>query len=92
MAGPTGGFLMATPFAAFVAGYLSRNKNIVYLTLAALAAEVILFTFGASWFTVTTHSTLAQAFSLAVLPFLPGEVLKIAIAVSAASLWNRRNS
>ena len=91
LAGPTGGFLMATPFAAFIAGYLSRKKNIVYLTFAALAAEFVLFVFGASWFTVATHSTFAQAFSLAVLPFLPGEALKIAIAVSAASLWHRRN-
>ena len=90
--GPTGGFLMATPFAAFVAGYISRKKNIAALILAALTAEVVLFAFGASWFTIATHSTLAQATNLAVLPFLPGEVLKIAIAVSAASLWNRRHA
>src|SRR4051812_35172464 len=66
--GPTGGFLMATPFAAFVAGYISRKKNIAFLVLAALSAEIVLFTFGASWFTVATHSTFAQAFLLAVLP------------------------
>jgi biotin transport system substrate-specific component len=90
--GPTGGFLMATPFAAFAAGFIARKRTVAYLTLAALAAEVILFTFGASWFTAVTRTTLSQAFALAVLPFLPGEVLKIAIAVSAASLWNRRNA
>jgi len=90
--GPTGGFLMATPFAAFAAGFIARKRTVTYLTLAALAAEVILFTFGASWFTLATHTTLSQAFALAVLPFLPGEVLKIAIAVGAASLWNRRNA
>jgi biotin transport system substrate-specific component len=59
--GPTGGFLMATPFAAFIAGYISRKKNIVTLTLAALAAEVILFAFGASWFVLATHADFAQA-------------------------------
>jgi biotin transport system substrate-specific component len=90
--GPTGGFLMATPFAAFLAGYISRKKSIASVVLAALSAEIVLFTFGASWFTVTTHSTFAQALSLAVLPFLPGEVLKVAIAVSAASLWDRRRA
>ncbi len=92
LAGPTGGFLMATPFAAFIAGYFAQKKNILALTVGALAAEVILFAFGASWFTVATHTTMAQAATLAVLPFLPGEVLKIAIAISAASLWDRRNA
>jgi biotin transport system substrate-specific component len=90
--GPTGGFLMATPFATLVAGWFARKKNIAFLILGALAAEIVLFTFGASWFTVATHSTLAQAFALAVLPFLPGEALKMAIAVSAASLWNRKRA
>jgi biotin transport system substrate-specific component len=92
LAGPTGGFLMATPFAAFIAGYFSQKKNVLMLTIGAVAAEAILFTFGASWLSLVTHSTIAQTFSLAVLPFLPGEILKVAIAVSAASLWNRRNS
>jgi biotin transport system substrate-specific component len=90
LVGPTGGFLMATPFAAFVAGYIAQKKHLFALTVGAISAEVILFAFGASWFTIATHTTFAQAFSLAVLPFLPGEVLKVAIAVSAASLWNRR--
>jgi biotin transport system substrate-specific component len=90
--GPTGGFLMATPFAAFIAGWLAQKKNISFLILGALVAEIVLFTFGASWFTVATHSTFAQAFTLAVLPFLPGEALKMAIAVSAASLWNRKRT
>src|ERR1043166_7917886 len=46
--GPTGGFLMATPFAAFVAGWFAQKKNIAYLVLAAFVAEIVLFTFGAS--------------------------------------------
>lgn len=92
LVGPTGGFLMATPFAAFVAGYFAQKKQLVALIVGALAAEAILFTLGASWLNLLTRSTIAQTFSLAVLPFLPGEVLKIAIAVSAASLWNRGNS
>ena len=92
LAGPTGGFLMATPFAAFVAGYFAQKKHLFALIVGALGAEAILFIFGASWLNVLTHVTAAQTFSLAVLPFLPGEVLKVAIAVSAASLWNRRSS
>ena len=29
--GPTGGFLMATPFAAFAAGFIARKRSIAYL-------------------------------------------------------------
>lgn len=90
--GPTGGFLMATPFAAFVGGYISLKKSVVYLVCAAIAAEIVLFTFGASWFNFVAHSTISLSMSLAVLPFLPGEILKMAVAVSAASLWNRRQA
>ena len=90
--GPTGGFLMATPFAAFLAGWFAQKKKVSFLIDGALAAEIVLFAFGASWFTFAAHATVAQAFALAVLPFLPGEALKVAIAVSAASLWNRNRT
>src|SRR4029077_14775778 len=68
--GTTGGFLMATPFAAFAAGFIARKKDVISLGIAALAAETILFIFGASWFTLVTHSTVAQSLSLSVLPSL----------------------
>src|SRR3954467_4217851 len=52
--GATGGFLMATPFAAFVAGYFAERKRPALLTLGAVSAEVILFALGATWFTFVT--------------------------------------
>src|SRR5579863_4812463 len=89
LAGVTGGFLMATPFAAFLAGYFAQKKSVSFLVVGALAAEVTLFAFGLTWFMVVSHNAFAASLSMAVLPFLPCEVLKVAIAVSAASLWQR---
>jgi biotin transporter BioY len=37
-----------------------------------------------------TGTSFMKAASLAVLPFIPGEVLKIAAASSLATLWNRK--
>lgn len=88
--GPTGGFLMATPFAAYAAGRLGEARKASFMLLGALAAEVILFTFGASWFSHVMHTNVAQTISLAVVPFLPGEVLKIVIATTIATLWKKR--
>lgn len=90
--GATGGFLIATPFAAYLAGHIAGEKTILRLISAAIAAEVTIFAAGASWFIIATHSSIAQAISYAVVPFLPGEVLKVAIAVSAAMLWKRRTA
>jgi len=82
--GPTGGFLMIYPLAAYVAGSIfSLRKNIAFAYLGAIAATVLFLTSGLLWFTFSMHVTLAQAFALSVAPFLPGEVIKI-IAASVA--------
>lgn len=50
--GPTGGYLLSYPFAAFVAGYLAeRGFDRRYSTsvLAMAAGYVVIFTFGVSW-------------------------------------------
>jgi biotin transport system substrate-specific component len=93
--GATGGFLFAYPAAAYVAGSLfhSRriNKNRVASVVAAAgSAEFLIFTCGMLWLMAVTGTSFMKAASLAVLPFIPGEVLKIAAASSLATLWNRK--
>jgi biotin transport system substrate-specific component len=93
--GATGGFLFAYPAAAYVAGSLFHakriNKNRVASVLAAaVSAEFLIFTCGMLWLMAVTGTSFMKAASLAVLPFIPGEVLKIAAASSLATLWNRK--
>jgi biotin transport system substrate-specific component len=89
--GPTGGFLFAYPVAAYVAGLLARKRNnFASLISAATLAEVVIFSSGALWLLALTGATPAKVLSLSVLPFLPGEVLKIAAASSLAALWHRK--
>src|SRR5215831_4767735 len=54
--GPTGGFLLAYPFVAFVAGYLFERgaKSFVRAALAGLSAEITLFVGGLSWLYLLT--------------------------------------
>ncbi len=50
--GPTGGYLMAYPFAAFLTGYLAeRGFDRRYLTsvIAMLAGLVVIYTVGVTW-------------------------------------------
>jgi biotin transport system substrate-specific component len=87
--GPTGGFLIAYPLAALAGGLLAQKllrgkRPIVSFVLAALTCEVIIFAFGAVWLFVLTRQSANAIITAAVLPFLPGEVLKGAAAIGAA--------
>ncbi len=79
--GPTGGYLLAYPLAAFVAGWIAERgaKKFWRLLLAALAAEVVVFTGGLSWLMVLTQHPM-QAVSFGLYPFVFAEVMKIAAA------------
>lgn len=80
--GATGGFLMAYPVVAFLAGGITRRLQTVTASFAAAllgctAAVLVLFACGASWLAHYTHLSPEQALVGAVLPFLPGETIKI---------------
>jgi len=95
--GPTGGFLLSYPLAAALAGWIvraarTRISNFSAAAVASAAATVLIFAIGASWTAQWLHLSAASAWSAAVLPFLPGEGLKIAAAsaiFTAYSRWRR---
>jgi biotin transport system substrate-specific component len=41
---------------------------------------LVLFTCGAGWLMAAAHISAREALTMAVLPFLPGEALKVAVA------------
>jgi len=88
--GPTGGFLLAYPFVAFLAGFIFERgtKNFVRAAIAGLLAEILLFAGGLSWLYVYTHS-LAKAAYLGLYWFISAEVIKIMFAAAIASRWQR---
>ncbi len=91
--GATGGFLMAYPFVAFVAGWIYErtSRRFALAALAAFAGEVVLFAGGLGWLFVFTHS-LAQAARWGLYWFVFAEVIKIMLAAGVASQWTRRFS
>jgi len=89
--GATGGFLMAYPFVAFVAGWIYErtSRRFGWAALAAFAGELVLFAGGLGWLFVFTHS-LARAAKWGLYWFVFAEVIKIMLAAAAATQWNRR--
>ncbi|MGI4828469.1 MAG: biotin transporter BioY [Janthinobacterium lividum] len=83
--GPTGGYLLAYPFVAFVCGLVSRRPGyrlsaFPNAVLACALATALLFVFGATWLSVEAHLSPRAAWTAGVLPFLPGEAVKVLAA------------
>jgi biotin transport system substrate-specific component len=88
--GPTGGFLLAYPLVAFIAGYLFERgvKSFARAAIAGLLAEIMLFVGGLSWLYIFTHS-LAKAAYFGLYWFVAAEVLKVMFAAGIANRWRR---
>ena len=91
--GPTGGFLMAYPLVALIAGriYERSPRNFSWAAFSGMLAEIALFAGGLSWLFTFTHSIL-QAIQWGLYWFMFAEVIKILAAAALASQWNRRPS
>jgi biotin transport system substrate-specific component len=93
--GPTGGYLLAFPAAAFVVGALARpgeRRGLldgVRLVAALAAGSLLILASGAAWLTALTGD-LAGAITLGVMPFLFGDVIKVSLAALIAWRGRRR--
>lgn len=94
--GPSGGFLLAYPLVAAFVSLLARRIRPASFTTYAFAAasgSIFLYLCGAAWFTMISHLSPAATLKMTVLPFLPGDALKVvaaaAIAISAIKLRRR---
>jgi biotin transport system substrate-specific component len=83
--GPTGGYLLAYPVVAFVAGWLAERGTSTFVrnVVAGVVAEVLLFASGIAWLQIATGSW-QKAFAFGLAPFLFAEVIKIMFAAAAA--------
>ena len=86
--GPTGGYLIAYPLVAGLAGYIfERGKqSFARAIFAATAGEVVLFATGISWLYVITGS-LKQAISFGLYGFVFAEVIKVMVAAGTVRGW-----
>jgi biotin transport system substrate-specific component len=86
--GPTGGYLMSYPFATALAGYLYHRKRQTFSrgVVASGTASLVILLCGASWLKALTHMDIQLILTQAVVPFLPGDALKILVAAGTAKL------
>jgi biotin transport system substrate-specific component len=91
--GPTGGFLMAYPLVAFVAGFIYEHssRRFGWAAVSSVAAELVLFAGGLSWLAVLTHS-LSLAIQYGFYWFIFAEVIKVLMAAGIAARWQQQRT
>ena len=90
LAGPTGGYLIGFIFMAIISGlFVKMKKDEVILSRVLGIAGMILgtlvaYAFGTAWFCYSTGTGLSAALALCVIPFIPGDLVKIIVAAVVA--------
>jgi biotin transport system substrate-specific component len=91
--GPTGGYLMSFPFAAFVAGFLAErgfDRRYPTAVLAMLCGLAVVFAGGLLWLMIASRPPVGVSAALAAgfLPFIVPDLLKLLVAAAVMpGLW-----
>ena len=83
--GPTGGYLVAFPAAAFITGAFAENgwdKRFLTAVAAMAVGSIVILLAGWAWFSVLMHTAPLDAFKVSVAPHIIGDVIKILLAAA----------
>lgn len=85
LAGPTGGYIIGFIPMAIIAGLAidKYQKRWIHL-VGMMIGTVICYAFGTVWFCLQSGTASAAALSICVFPFIPGDLIKMLIAISFA--------
>lgn len=83
IAGPTGGYLVGFIFLTVISGYIVekfRGRRILIVTGMVLGTAVT-YVFGTAWLCIQMNLSFLQGLTIGTFPYLPGDCIKIMIAV-----------
>jgi biotin transport system substrate-specific component len=93
--GPTGGYLMSYPLAAFITGALAErgfDRRYIISVLAMTAGLIVIFTCGVLWlafFARPAARGLSVALQTGLYPFVLGDVIKLFVAAAIMpAVWS----
>ena len=92
LAGPTGGYVVGyLPLAALSGLAASRFPRSRALQLLGMAGgTAVLYALGTAWYCFQSGAALAPALAACVLPFLPGDLLKMLAATAVGPVLRER--
>ncbi|MDO4978111.1 MAG: biotin transporter BioY [Eubacteriales bacterium] len=81
--GPTGGYIIGFLFMAIICGifidFWPEKKALHFLGM--VLGTIVCYIFGTAWLSVQAHLTFEAALAAGVIPFIPGDLAKIIIAM-----------
>jgi biotin transport system substrate-specific component len=80
--GPTGGYLIGFVLMAFISGIFIDNfsNNIYMCFLGMVLGTIVTYLLGTAWLSYETKLTFNAALYAGVIPFIPGDLVKMIIA------------
>src|SRR5947208_5027875 len=85
LVGPAGGYLVAFPAGAFITGAFAEHdwdRRFFTAVLAMSIGSLVIIFCGWGWFALSTRTNALTALSVAVVPFIPGDIVKILLAAA----------
>jgi len=95
LVGPTAGYILSWPFAAFLIGWFAERVGQSKFTFPKLLAvnfvfgSLLVYPGGVSWLAYAAHiDTLKGALTAGMLPFLPGDLIKAVLSAAVVTaVW-----
>lgn len=80
--GPTGGYLIGFIFMAFISGiFIDKFSSKIYMCfLGMILGTIVTYVFGTAWLAYQANLTFNAALAVGVIPFIPGDIVKMIIA------------
>ncbi|MCR4431479.1 MAG: biotin transporter BioY [Tepidanaerobacteraceae bacterium] len=83
--GPTGGFLLSWPLAAFVMAHLTKRVKPNFTTvfiINVLGGVLLVYSIGVPYLARIAHLNFTSALTVGALPFIPGDLIKAFISTT----------
>ena len=92
LAGPTGGYLVGYLLLAFIGGlFIEKSKGQpVIAGIGLVLGDAACYVLGTIWFMILTGADLVSALGWCVLPYLPGDAVKIVLAAVLTMQLDKR--
>lgn len=90
--GPTGGYIIGYIFLALISGFFvdRPGKRLPLRILGMILGTCACYLFGTLWLQYQMQLTFFQALWAAVIPYIPGDLVKLALAMIVGSQVRRR--
>ncbi len=89
--GPTGGYLIGfLPMAILCGLVFEKTQNRFLQTAGLIVGTLVLYLLGTAWLAIEAQLTFYQALGAGVIPYIPGDLVKIILAVLIGPVIKKR--